>query len=213
MNRIVLVALIVGCSKDPKPEVKCGADTVLQDGVCMVATAVDAAPFANVAVDAPVPSPAKTPTADARDALSTVEWTFREETDKMRGSTGHIAALESPDIGTIGSRTLKLGLGLIKNPERTMFVLEGGIFDCSLDGCVFNAKFDDGPVKKMRARRVSSQVIGPDSLADQKSFRAALLAAKKLVLEIDIYENRRLQFSFEIPELRWPSDAGGASLP
>lgn len=157
--------------------------------------------------------------ASASDVASTQpeepisKWSYDSAEDKMRGKSRHVARLGSSDMIQLqfpyagGS---ELGLTLRDDPEYgkdVMFVLSQGQLPCSsYDGCSFRVKFDDGPIQRFGAAGPEGGhgdvlfIAGP---AGRKKFMSGLRKAKKMIVEVSVYDAGRQQFTFEPAGLNW----------
>lgn len=130
----------------------------------------------------------------------------------MRGKIEFRAGLESDnfinqDFPYEGD--VHLSLFLLKRADGdkdVLFTIDKGQLPCfrSGDGCSFKAKFDNGPIQTIRAVGTSG---GSDDVifmaGNTKKFMASLRKAKKLTVEIDVYNSGNKQFTFSPAGLEW----------
>jgi len=88
-----------------------------------------------------------------------------------------------------------------------LLVLTKGQMSCpSYQGCSFSVKFDNGPIQNFRAYGSSNgrnDVLFINGQTSRKKFLASLRAAKRMIVEVDIFQAGRQQFTFEPTGLTW----------
>lgn len=172
---------------------------------------------------APPVNPAAAPAAAAAaHAPPTQSWKVAERRDDMRGTRWWAATLRSAnevflDFPYHGGSHAELVL--IRNPsysadnEALRVWLSKGQISCHEPGAPINVcsvavRFDDGPVMKVTGRKrdagtqdmleLDTYPGGPSSLIAQ------IEKAKRMVVELPLYRAGDRQFTFNVPELRWP---------
>jgi hypothetical protein len=139
---------------------------------------------------------------------ASAQWTYRTTEDKMRESKTKFAELKSLNKAQLGfpyrgGSALQLIIRKSGEAEaNTVFFLDRGQLPCHTD-CKLIAKFDDDEIKNWEGTgpaSSSSDAIFVDEAAD---FLARLKSAKKLVVEVLVYDHGRVQFTFNVRGLKW----------
>ncbi|RXZ42675.1 hypothetical protein [Crenobacter cavernae] len=152
-------------------------------------------------------------TAPSQPAAPPSKWSYDSKEDKMRGQSRYFASLTSSDMIQLAfpyNGGTDLELVLRDDPEHgkdIMLWMSKGQLPCySYDGCSFSVKFDDGPIQRFSAAGPASS--GSDTLfisgpAGRKKFMAGLRKAKRMIVEVNVYDAGRQQFTFEPVGLQW----------
>ncbi|WP_174874199.1 hypothetical protein [Vogesella oryzae] len=205
MRRFVVMTTLVlaGCGGKAGP-VEIGASAPVAEAslpavVPVVAPVVASAPVAPVAEREPLP-PVGT-------------WSYDEKKDEMRGKSRYLATLYSQNEIQLafpynGGSSMRLTLR--DDPEYgkdVMLVIDKGQLPCyAYDGCSFKVKFDDGPVQTVSAAGAengSQDVLFVSGPAGRKRVMNGLRKAKRMVVEVQVYDAGRQQFVFEPAGLHW----------
>jgi hypothetical protein len=200
----VWAALLLFFSCKAEETVKCGAGTVLKDGVCEVVIPTAPAPVAAVPVGQAPP--------DANAAVTPVgpAWQYHEKLDQMRNAKVRFAALDSKNAAQFrppydGGSRLRI---MLRNGDKAsgmgldaFIVIERGQFDCDLRGCTVAYKFDDGKVGTFWMNRGNdSQSLFVTTAA---GFIGLLKKSKVLMLEAEFYQDGKRQFEFDVAGLEF----------
>ncbi len=206
MRRLMVVAAVAaavsGCGGGAAaPGVEASAPVAVQASAPVVEASVPAAP-------APVAAVAPAPPAEPVSA-----WTYDEKKDEMRGKTRYLASLTSTneiqlDFPYNGGSSMQLVLR--DDPEYgkdVMLMISKGQLPCyTYDGCSFKVKFDDGPVRDISAAGAesgSSEVLFVQGAGGRKRLMEGLRSAKRMIVEVTVYDAGRQQFVFEPAGLNW----------
>lgn len=151
--------------------------------------------------------------APGQPAEPASKWEYEAREDKMRGKSRSVASLISSDsiqqkFPYEGPTSLRVALR--DDPQfgkDVMLILSQGQLPCySYEGCSFRAKFDDGPIQHFGATGPDSghgNVLFVSGSAGRKKFMSSLRKAKKIIIEVDVYDAGRQQFTFEPAGLKW----------
>lgn len=135
-------------------------------------------------------------------------WTYDEDRDEMRETSTKFASINSQnDVGvtwpyTPGPARMTLrqrstdGLSVMVNIE--------GQFICrSYQGDTVAVKFDDGPIQQYRCNEPEGGSPGLMFIQPERRFVTALQAAKRVVIELPVYETGPQQMVFNVEGLVW----------
>ncbi|NJB99409.1 zinc ribbon domain-containing protein [Sphingomonas sp. ABOLD] len=151
--------------------------------------AVDAAaPIENAADSAAAASPARA-------------WQYSSSEDNISGKQILTASVQSSNEIQQGFPYGESGLtATIRRHPRwgrdVYFTLGSGQLVCGvMDSCYALVRFDDGPARRVSLAEPSDHSSG--TLFASGSLAASMLKAKKMVVEIEVYQAGRPQFSFD----------------
>lgn len=139
-------------------------------------------------------------------------WRYKETKDEMRNKTSYFASKTSNNTIELSfpyQGGSSITLMLRKHSEYgddVMFTLSKGQFSCRIDGCNISVKFDDGNIEKYavsEAESGSNDVLFLSGRKSMKKFMDKLKSAKKMVIEVPIYDYGRAQFTFDTQGLEW----------
>lgn len=139
-------------------------------------------------------------------------WRYKETKDEMRNKTSYFASKTSNNTIELSfpyQGGSSITLMLRKHSEYgddVMFTLSKGQFSCRIDGCSISVKFDDGNIEKYavsEAESGSNDVLFLSGRKSMKKFMDKLKSAKKMVIEVPIYDYGRAQFTFDTQGLEW----------
>ena len=148
----------------------------------------------------------------AKLEVELASWQYKESKDEMRNKTSYFASKLSNNAVNLtfpyqgGS---KISLMLRKHSEYgndVMLSLSKGQFTCRIDGCHISVKFDEGNVEKYSMSEPESGTNDVLFISDSKSikkFMDKLKKSKKMVIEVQIYDYGRAQFTFDTQGLEW----------
>lgn len=130
-------------------------------------------------------------------------WEYATHLDKMRGTKDKLAYVNSInkvsfDFPYNGGSKLRM----IINGPVVNFVISKGQFDCP-EKCNLNIKIDDKKIEQFQAVEVSRDQImfamfPIPELMHSRDFVLNLKSAKKLIVEVDFYEEGYKQFTFNV---------------
>lgn len=141
-------------------------------------------------------------------ATASAQWTYRTTEDKMRDTKAKFAELKSGNKAQLGfpyrgGSTLQLILRKDRDAETdVVFVLDRGQLPCH-SNCKIAAKFDDDEVSNWEGTGPASSSSDALFVDEAKDFLTRLKTAKKLVVEVLIYDHGRTQFTFTVRTLKW----------
>lgn len=138
-------------------------------------------------------------------------WVYRESRDEMRGAITRLACITASTSLDFafpyqGGSTARI---CFRQGARSGFDawidVDRGQFQCALD-CTLHAKFDDGPVRRLRG-------VGPDDvradivfLSDPRGFLSATRGAQRIIVEASFFHEGLRQIVFENTQgLAWPA--------
>lgn len=135
-------------------------------------------------------------------------WEYRNKTDQMRGTNTRFA--ESTSTNKInfsapysGGSHLELTLReRSQDGLNILFTISKGQFQC-VTGCKFFAKFDEGKIYEIAATNSSSGKVDTIFVEDEAPFLQALRQSKKLIVEMEFYQEGSKQFVFNTAGLKW----------
>ena len=135
-------------------------------------------------------------------------WEYRSKTDQMRGSTTRFAESTSTNKVNFsapyaGGSYLELTLReRSKDGLNILFTISKGQFQCS-SGCKFFAKFDEGKIYEIAATGSSSGSVDTIFVEDEPPFLEALRNSRKLIVEMEFFQEGSNQFVFNTAGLKW----------
>ena len=135
-------------------------------------------------------------------------WEYRSKTDQMRSTTTRFAEATSTNKINFaapysGGSYLELTLReRSKDGLNILFTISKGQFQC-VTGCKFFAKFDEGKIYELAATNSSSGSADTIFVEDEAPFLEALRQSKKLIVEMEFYQEGSKQFVFNTAGLKW----------
>lgn len=195
-----VLAFLLACKSEST--VKCGPGTVLQNGVCNVASS--SKPMEAKAIDAGMAVAADAAAGSATSEPDETTWLYEEKTDQMRNATVRMAKILSENSTDFGAPygNSKLGIMIRKGDKASgvkleaFMVIQRGQFECGYDGCAISVKFDDGAVEKWWMTRAnSSQAL---FFGNAAKFIQKMSGAKSLIVEAEFFQEGRRQFTFNV---------------
>ena len=137
------------------------------------------------------------------------QWRYKTSDDKMRGTKTKVAELRSTNRAQLdfpyrGGSTLELTVRKSDKEEDpdVIFWLDRGQIPC-LSDCSISAKFDNDEVKEWEGSGPQSHRSDTIFLDSSKDFLARLKSAKRLTVEILIFNHGRFQYTFNTAGLKW----------
>jgi hypothetical protein len=135
-------------------------------------------------------------------------WEYRTRTDQMRGTTTRFAEATSTNKVNFGApyaggSTLDLTVReRSQDGLNILFTISKGQFKCS-DGCKFFARFDDGKVLTIAATGSSSGSMDTIFVENEAPFLAELRNSRRLIVEMEFFQEGSNQFTFNTANLKW----------
>jgi hypothetical protein len=136
-------------------------------------------------------------------------WSYRVHEDKVRGGKSyHAIAMSSNsfDLGwPYGDASLKLTVR--KGPAfgtDLMFALTSGQLVCRpYDGCYATLRFDDSRAQRVRLSTASDYSRDVVFARDAARLIAQIKKARRLIVELEVYQHGRPQFEFDVTGLNF----------
>jgi hypothetical protein len=134
-----------------------------------------------------------------RSGTAASVWSYRTERDEMRDAETKFATLESTNNVPVtwpytpGPASVMLRRKPSEGLE--VIILIEGQFTCSLSGDTVAVKFDDGPIQTYGC----SEAVGGTGalfLRSPARFLTNLKAAKKVIIELPVYEAGKVQMTW-----------------
>ena len=141
---------------------------------------------------------------------ATAQWKYKSFEDKMRRSITQIAEIKSTNKANLdfpykGGSTLELNLRKRGSEEDDVFVsIDRGQIPC-FNICRIFTKFDQDEVVEWGGSGADSGRSDLIFIGKSQEFIERLKSAKKLIIEIQIYNHGRFQFNFNVSGLKWNS--------
>jgi hypothetical protein len=207
--KAVVFLVVTSCSQSEA--VKCGAGTVLKNGVCEVAPV---APATAAATPIVVPVDASIGFSDAAPAAPPEHWTYSEKVDQMRNGHVKFAQTVSTNEAQFGppyNGGSKMAI-IIRRGDRASGVgfesfaaIDRGQYHCGIDGCAVAIKFDDAPVETWPMHEgTNSQGI---FFTSTPRLVSKLKSAKSVVVEAEFFREGKRQFTFDVSGLEFETPA------
>lgn len=137
-------------------------------------------------------------------------WTYSTTEDKVRGATSYFASTTSTnsielDAPYDGGSTLRMTVR--QSPAHgadVILLLSSGQLLCrAYDGCHAMVRFDQKPAERVELVEASDNSSDTVFVSDATPFIAKLKKAKRIIVELEIYEAGRPQFEFDVAGLKW----------
>jgi hypothetical protein len=154
------------------------------------------------AVSPPGPSEAQVPAVPAPPPAPASRWVYRESRDEMRGANTRLACITASTTLDFafpyqGGATARI---CFRQGARSGFDawidVDRGQFLCALD-CALHAKFDDGPVRRLRGVGPADVRADMVFLSDPRGFLSATRGAQRIVVEASFFNEGLRQIVFE----------------
>ena len=135
-------------------------------------------------------------------------WEYRTKNDQMRGTSTRFAESTSTNKANFaaphaGGSYLELTLReRSKDGLNILFTISKGQFQCT-GGCKFFAKFDEGKIYEIEATGSSSGSVDTIFVQDEPPFLEALRTSRKLIVEMEFFQEGSSQFVFNTTGLKW----------
>lgn len=137
------------------------------------------------------------------------EWSYSTEKDEMRGVESRFAQLEAVNaIHLDFPYGEQRGQLLVRQSAKHGFdilvgVPSGQILCNSFQDTFINVKFDDGPIQRYGCSDASDGTNNMVFIQGSKNFLGKLKKSKKLIVEMEFYQNGVQQMTFNIANLKW----------
>lgn len=137
-------------------------------------------------------------------------WSYTESEDKVRGGKSYFASTTSTnevhlDFPYEGGSTLRMTVR--KSPAYgadVLLILSSGQLICpSYEGCHGTVRFDTGPAQYVSFSAAADNSSDTIFVNGARNFIAKLKRAKRVVIEVEIYQAGRPQFEFDVRGLQW----------
>ncbi len=163
------------------------------------------------AVTPPGPREADAPAVPVAPPAPATRWVYRESRDEMRGASTRLACITASTTLDFafpyqGGATARICFRQGARSGLDAWIdVDRGQFLCALD-CALHAKFDDGPVRRLRG-------VGPDDvradivfLSDPRGFLSETRGAQRIIVEASFFNEGLRQIVFEnTGGLVWPA--------
>ena len=137
------------------------------------------------------------------------QWRYKTSEDKMRGAKTKVAELRSTNRAQLdfpyrGGSTLELTVRKRSSEDDTdvIFWLERGQIPCHSD-CSITTKFDNDEVKEWAGTGPQSHRGDTIFVDNANEFLERLKIAKRLTVEVLIFNHGRFQYTFNVSGLKW----------
>lgn len=136
-------------------------------------------------------------------------WSYSTDEDNVRGATTYFARNTSKNTIDQGFPYGHASLGMMvrKSPAYgtdVIFTLSSGQLLCrSYDGCYATVRFDEGKPRRISLSESSDNSSDTVFVNGAKTFIASLRGAKRAIVELEIYQQGRPQFEFDVSGLEW----------
>lgn len=145
--------------------------------------------------------------AAASPTTNSSGWIYNEKKDEMRGATTKTATVESSTPLNLdfpyGESTPRLHVRQDPKWGFDIFITANGPFLCRSYDDTVSVKFDNGPIREWSCAEGdggSSDII---FFNREQSFLAELKKAKKVIVEVSMYNAGRQQITFPVAGLKW----------
>lgn len=152
----------------------------------------------------------KTPNA-ASDSSWPTTWNYSTSNDEMRGTSSENAALASLNEENLGfpyERT-RLAFVISDKGQGNVGFFTNAQFKCNdeFEGrnavCKIAVKFDDNPIEYIDvSKKMDSDILVMDE-NHSAAFINNIRSAKKLMVEVSMFQNGSKQFSFDVSGFKW----------
>ena len=134
------------------------------------------------------------------------KWSYHTSRDEMRGSNTKFAEIPSTDIIVSGwpYTPAPMTMTLREGPQGFDIYLQiSGQFTCYSGGDRIAVKFDDGPIEQYSCTNADGGATEVAFVGSEQRFLSKLRSAKKVTLEVPIFQVGRQQVSFDVSGLEW----------
>ena len=155
------------------------------------------------------PTTTSTPSAET-STPSPPTWRYGESRDEMRGAITTTATLESTDtfandVLTRDRAPTELEIQRVHGRQSVSITNPNLQFTChALMETRVAVKFDDGKVEHYPCVEEATDQYGVAFIRNEDRFVRRLKAAKKVIIEAEVFQRGDVQMHFENPGLDWP---------
>lgn len=134
-------------------------------------------------------------------------WNYTDSKDDMTDKVMHQAVKFSEntvnfDFPYQGDQRGALAIAMRKGETPVvLFFIEKGQIQCELDQCTMQVRFDDHPAESWRAIPPADHSTTRVFLADGDRFLKELMASKRILIGVGIYQNGFPTFHFDVSGL------------
>lgn len=188
----------------PNPKRKrygCGAAILIIGGVLVFAAMIDGQRGGSpTSQRAPAKAPVEVPKPGA-------QWRYGSFVDEMSGKASKLAAVTSGNSFrfTAPYSGLQFAELTLRNHPRhgrdAILSIQRGQFDCRLDGCSLQVRFDDGPAREFRFSKPESSDSTTLFVRDYGTFYSSLSKAGLVRIEGKFYQQDPVVFMFNVSDL------------
>lgn len=158
---------------------------------------------------------AAAPAENRQDIASPVpppatRWRYSQERDEMRGTTMRVARVVSDNSEAVGPSygTVAATLFVRQRPEDGLTVgirLDRGHVLCrAAEDTNVWIRFDDGPIEAFRCSEATDRSTETAFLRDSARALERLRSSRQAIVEVELYQQGRRQFTFQTAGLRGP---------
>lgn len=160
----------------------------------------------------PPPAPAASPISATTPAPAPAPsgWVYSASPDKLTGKMTAYAEVKSANVVNFAFPYNGPQRGLLyvrKHPQHgqdVIFSIERGQLLCpAYDGCTIKIRFDDGAAETYSAAPAADNSTETLFISNDKRFIAAMKKAKRVVVQVNVYQEGQQVFEFDAPGLRW----------
>ncbi|HEY3778616.1 MAG TPA: hypothetical protein VGL35_11220 [Rhizomicrobium sp.] len=162
-----------------------------------------------IAGDAPnTAHPASTTDSASTDNGPVRKWTYRDQSDELRGITWHFATLESDNTLNFsfpyGESTGSIVLRRHGKSVDVMLQMTGGQFVCnSFNDDTVTVKFDNGPIRHFGCAESADGDTKTIFLMRTSRFIKGLKGSSRVRIEVDFFQAGLQQLTFNTTGLKW----------
>lgn len=136
-------------------------------------------------------------------------WSYDSDRDEMRDTTTYYATVNSESEVNVGFPydAAKASITIRKRPSDGLSVLlqAPGQFLCrSYADDTIAVKFDDGPIQRFPCGEPSDASTGLLFIRSSARFVDALKKARRVIIEVEMYQAGAQQMTFQVEGLEWP---------
>lgn len=148
-------------------------------------------------------------------------WVYRQNVDKMRGTSSPSAYLLSKNAVDVGYGETRLMIEIVSNPKGDALGLElpRGQFSCTFDElkrCHIAYRFDEAAVKEDVGYGVgdsnNSMLLGTRN-SSMREWLTGLCRGSHVTIEVAMFQHGRKQFEFDLVGLQWPPPTDESTTP
>ena len=136
------------------------------------------------------------------------KWEYSEEVDKMTSKKIKFASIIANnllqfDFPYDGGSLASIFLRKKDNKTDIFLTVSKGQFHGGINGGYFRARFDDAPPKKYSFSEPSDGSSDMIFLSPENEIISKMKKSKKLIIEVEFYDNGSKQIEFDVDGLQW----------